>query len=295
MLNIFIFLTSFLFSLSFAWSLPFLLFRIFKYQLYHIKNKEKVILLSSKIKDSSITKDNQKPSGFFISYSYIGIFVEKENSSEIYLLTSTKQYEELVKKEKDDKEDKKEEIILYERTGNFCWLEYIKRNFNVEKYSSRDHQDPIINTIINLYNNKKMCTAFIYGLPGSGKSMIGILLAKAVKGSLVRTFNPSEPGDSIISLYNEVSPGENNPLIIVFDEVDTMIDKIHNNKIIQHPNIPIQIQDKTSWNRFFDDIDLGLYPNTIFILTSNISIDDIGIKYDNSYLRDGRINIKCIL
>jgi hypothetical protein len=263
--------------------------------LYHIKNKEKVILLSSKIKDSSITKDNQKPSGFFISYFYIGIFVEKENSSEIYLLTSTKQYEELVKKEKDDKEEKKEEIILYERTGNFCWLEYIKRNFNVEKYSSRDNQDPIINTIINLYNNKKMCTAFIYGLPGSGKSMIGILLAKAVKGSLVRTFNPSEPGDSIISLYNEVSPGENNPLIIVFDEVDTMIDKIHNNKIIQHPNIPIQIQDKTSWNRFFDDIDLGLYPNTIFILTSNISIDDIGIKYDNSYLRDGRINIKCIL
>jgi hypothetical protein len=293
MLNIFIFLTSFLFSLSFAWSLPFLLFRIFKYQLYHIKNKEKVILLSSKIKDSSITKDNQKPSGFFISYSYIGIFVEKENSSEIYLLTSTKQYEELVKKEKDD--EKKEEIILYERTGNFCWLEYIKRNFNVEKYSSRDHQDPIINTIINLYNNKKMCTAFIYGLPGSGKSMIGILLAKALKGSLVRTFNPSEPGDSIISLYNEVSPGENNPLIIMFDEVDIIIDKIHNNKIIQHLNIPTQIQDKSSWNRFFDDIDLGLYPNIILILTSNIPIDDIGIKYDESYLRDGRINIKCIL
>jgi hypothetical protein len=290
MLNIFIFLTSFLFSLSFAWSLPFILFRIFKYQLYHIKNKEKVLLLSSKIKDSSITKDNQKPSGFFISYFYIGIFVEKENSSQIYLLTSTKQYEELVKKDKDDKEEKKEVINLYERTGNFCWLEYINRNFNVEKYSSRDHQVPIINTIIDLYNNKKMCTAFIYGLPGSGKSMIGILLAKALKGSLVRTFNPSEPGDSIISLYNEVSPGENNPLIIVFDEVDIMIDKIHNNKIITHATIPIQIQDKTSWNRFFDDIDLGLYPNTIFILTSNISIDDIGIKYDNSYLRDGRID-----
>ena len=288
-------LTSCLFSLSFIWSLPFLLITIFKWQLYHIKDKEKVMLLSSKIKHSSIKKDNQKPSGIFVYYCYIGIFVEKENSSEIYLLTSTKKYEELVKKEKDEKEEKKEEITLYERTGNFCWLEYSKRIFNVTKYNVRENQNPIINNIINLYNNKKFCTAFIYGLPGTGKSMIGILLAKALKGSLVRTFNPSEPGDSIISLYNEVSPSEDNPLIIVFDEADIMIDKIHNNKIIQHQSIAIQIQDKTSWNRFFDDIDLGLYPNIILILTSNISIDDIGIKYEDSYLRGNRVNIKCIL
>ena len=288
-------LTSCLFSLSFIWSLPFLLITIFKWQLYHIKDKEKVMLLSSKIKHSSIKKDNQKPSGIFVYYCYIGIFVEKENSSEIYLLTSTKQYEELLKKKKDEKEEKKEEITLYERTGNFCWLEYSKRIFNVTKYNVRENQNLIINNIINLYNNKKFCTAFIYGLPGTGKSMIGILLAKAVKGSLVRTFNPSEPGDSIISLYNEVSPSEDNPLIIVFDEADIMIDKIHNNKIIQHQSIAIQIQDKTSWNRFFDDIDLGLYPNIILILTSNISIDDIGIKYEDSYLRGNRVNIKCIL
>lgn len=288
-------LTSCLFSLSFIWSLPFLLITIFKWQLYHIKDKEKVMLLSSKIKHSSIKKDNQKPSGIFVYYCYIGIFVEKENSSEIYLLTSTKQYEELLKKKKDEKEEKKEEITLYERTGNFCWLEYSKRIFNVTKYNVRENQNLIINNIINLYNNKKFCTAFIYGLPGTGKSMIGILLAKAVKGSLVRTFNPSEPGDSIISLYNEVSPSEDNPLIIVFDEADIMIDKIHNNKIIQHQSIAIQIQDKTSWNRFFDDIDLGLYPNIILILTSNISIDDIGIKYEKSYLRGNRVNIKCIL
>lgn len=287
-----ILLSSFLFSLSFLWSLPFLLITIFKWQLYHIKDKQKVMLLSSKIKYSSIKKDNQKPSGIFIYYNYIGIFLEKENSSEIYLLTSTKKYEELIKKEKDDKEKKKEEITLFERFGNYSWIEYSKRSFNVTKYNNRENQSQIIDDIIKLYNNNKYCTSFIYGLPGSGKSMIGILLAKALKCSLVRTFNPSEPGDSINCLYNEVNPTENNPLIVVLDEVDIMLDKIHNNKIIPHTNIPTQIQDKTSWNRFFDDINLGLYPYTIFVLTSNISINDIEIKHDASYVRDGRVHIK---
>jgi Cdc6-like AAA superfamily ATPase len=125
--------------------------------------------------------------------------------------------------------------------------------------------------------------------------MISILIAKKLKGELVRTFNPSEPGDSISSLYNQVSPNKNKPLIIVFDEVDIMMDKIYNNKIVPHKHIPIEIQDKSSWNRFFDDINLGLYPYVILVLTSNTFANNIETKYDSSYIRDGRVHVKCEL
>ena len=289
-------LSSFFLSLSFIWSLPFLLITLFKWQLYQIKEKEKVMLVSSKVRHSSIKKDDEKPSGIFIGYIYFGIFIDKENSSEILLLCSTEKFVELTAREKlDNKKEEIDEITLYERTGNFFWLNYSKRNFDVTNYIIREKQKNIIDSITDYYENNKFCTSLVYGLPGTGKSMISILIAKKLKGTLVRTFNPSEPGDSISSLYNQINPTKNKPLIIVFDEVDIMMDKIHNNKILSHKHIPIEIQDKSSWNRFFDDINLGLYPYVILVLTSNTFVNSIEIKFDPSYIREGRVHIKCEL
>ena len=192
-----------------------------------------------------------------------------------------------------NKQEKKEEITIYERKGNFFWMEYSKRQFNVTHFRMRENQEKIIDDMSMYYINSRTnnCTSLIYGEPGSGKSMIPILLAKKWMSTIVRTFNPSEPGDSISSLYNEVNPSEDKPLIIVLDEVDIMIDKIHHNKIIPHKHIPTQVQDKTSWNRFLDDFNLGLFPYVILVLTSNLSADSIKIKYDPSYIREGRVNI----
>lgn len=274
------------------WSFPFLLITLFNWQLYKIQERDKVILVSSRIKYSSIKKDDEKPSGLFIGYSYIGIFLDKINSSEIYILCSRKKFEELTTRERIvDKEKELEEITIYERSGNFFWLVYSKRKLDVSNYNIRDNQKLIIEDIIDYFNKHKFCTAFVYGGPGCGKSMISILLAKILKGMLVKKFNPSEPGDSISSLYNQVNPKVTEPLIIVFDEIDIMMDKIHNNKITPHKHIPIEIQDKASWNGFFDDINLGFYPNVIFLLTSNLSYDTMKVKYDPSYIREGRVHI----
>ena len=48
-------------------------------------------------------------------------------------------------------------------------------------------------------------------------------------------------------------------MILVFDEVDIILNRIHGNNIERHKHIPIEIYDKTSWNRFMDEINLGLY------------------------------------
>lgn len=61
-------------------------------------------------------------------------------------------------------------------------------------------------------------------------------------------------------------------------------------KIIRHKNIPIQTYDKSGWNMLLDDINLGYYPNLIFILTSNIPPHTIN-NMDPSYLRNKRINL----
>ena len=80
------------------------------------------------------------------------------------------------------------------------------------------------------------------------------------------------------------------PGIVALEEADRIINAVHNQSIAKHKNIPIQTYDKSGWNMLLDDINLGYYPNLIFILTSNISPKDINLL-DPSYLRSKRINL----
>jgi len=155
------------------------------------------------------------------------------------------------------------------------------------------------------YKKNRNAVILLHGEKGIGKSMIPILLAKEFANldvnkknldvepddivSFCDTFNPTDPGDNFITLYNTSYPTKNTPLIIVFEEVDIIIKKIHNNNIERHKNSPIMIHDKTSWNQFFDRFDRKYYPYTIIIMTTN-EIPDYINKMDLSYIRDGRVN-----
>jgi hypothetical protein len=79
-------------------------------------------------------------------------------------------------------------------------------------------------------------------------------------------------------------------LILVLEEIDIAIQKIHSDEIQPHKNFPILIHNKTSWNRFFDRVQRGIYPNVIVLLTSNKPPEHIH-TLDSAYLRDNRINL----
>jgi hypothetical protein len=160
-------------------------------------------------------------------------------------------------------------------------IDFIDHSFDI-KYLTLFYINP------NFKNNNHL-VACITGPPGCGKSMISILIAKQLKASIVRTFNPSDPGDTIQQMYTEILPTKEKPLVVVLDEFDIIISKIHTG-ITQHKNIPIQVHNKPSWNMFFDDINLGIYQNMILIMTSNLGLFDLNKLYDSSYIRKGRID-----
>jgi hypothetical protein len=115
--------------------------------------------------------------------------------------------------------------------------------------------------------------------------------ANYAKISIVDTFNPTHPGDYFIPLYNKVSPTQDASLIVIIEEVDIIIKKIHNNLINTHRDIPTLITNKSEWNTFFDRFERGLYPYVIIIMTTNQSISYFD-ELDPSYMRFGRVNIK---
>lgn len=284
-------------TLSIIWTIPLLMGTVFRFQLYLIKDVKNVNTLLNKLpKRASIITDG-KLRGWIIGMWYIGYICDVEGSgreqstkTNIYIWTNKSFYEKITTTEIDKNENF---IKYYERVGNFFCPRYHMRKLSVDRFNPWPKQERIIESIIeeyrNLNNLSKTVVSILYGEPGSGKSMIPILLAKKMNGSYCDTFDPTRPGDLLSDIYTTVFPSMENPLILVLEEIDIIIDKIHKG-IENHKHIPRTVNDKSSWNQFLDRFDRGYYPYLILIMTSNKSpkyIKDI----DPSYIRKGRVDI----
>jgi len=308
----------FLYNSSMLYSLPLLFLKLFNIGYFVIKNDEKkiseIIKILQNTTSSTITLyefGKIRPIGIFVGWKYIGAYHDSpsdyRSNKELYLITYNSVFKKLIEQDehnysnleiklesiyKIDEEyiepkNINNTIVIYERAGGYSRLYYEKRIFNISKYLPTIYQEPIINSIKNIYNQKKSASIFISGKAGSGKSMIGFLLAKELNAKLVRTFNPTEPGDTMIAMIREIEPNEDSPLVLMLDEADILFKRIVSCQITPHKNIPIMINDKISLNRFMDD--MIFYDNVILILTSNESKENID-SIDPSFLRKGRID-----
>ena len=293
-----------------CWIIPIFILKLFGYGYFVIKNDPvkitEIIKLLEETTTSTVTMyecGKIKPMGIFIGWKYCGMYIDsinnKEQQRELQLYTTHKIFKTLVENDHKnfqntillqsiviDTFNQTSNILIYERMGNFYNSYYEKRRFNMTKYNPKLQQKSILESIIRLYKKEKRTSVFISGESGTGKSMIGFLLAKELNAKLCRTFNPTDPGDTMIKLVRDLEPTSEKPVIIVLDEANILIRKITDG-VIRHKDIPILVHDKITFNRYMDD--MMFYENVILILTSNEpkkSMDDI----DESYLRKGRID-----
>jgi AAA15 family ATPase/GTPase len=77
------------------------------------------------------------------------------------------------------------------------------------------------------------------------------------------------------------------------DEIDDALIKISNGLIKENETTMISTATKNDWNTLFDNLDRGMYPNTIIILTSNFTTQEIAKQCkdgDTSLLREKRVS-----
>lgn len=275
-------------------SLPFIVMRYFGLILFTIKNPDILITVSKKIEFSSMRNDQDEPLGLIFGCWYIGYMYEEPRK--MIFLCSYKRLEELKAKAKAKIIEEIEStencmITLYVRFGTYSYLYYMKRKLTYKcDFEVNNKQNDIITTVIEKYTKSGTSVCLISGESGTGKSTVGYLLAEKMNGSLCQTYSPTTPGDYLNSLYSMVEPTKENPLIVLIDEVDIIFNKITQDSFVQHESIPVEVNDKITWNRLLDHIQVGIYPNLILVLTSNLTHSELCSKYDDSFIRHGRVD-----
>lgn len=183
-------------------------------------------------------------------------------------------------------------VKLYYRYGEYKYIHYGTRSIMINSKVFFDHQFKLFNRIKDEFHikGKSNLSCLISGSTGAGKTYFAYLIARELNANVCTTFDPSSPGDSIDNLYDLVTPTKGNPLIVVMDEVDILIERIHKNEIILHKQICTLVHNKRTWNQFLDNFDYGIYPNVILLMNTNKKKSDIDYL-DKSYLRNGRIDM----
>jgi hypothetical protein len=299
--------------LGITWSLVFLISGLFGISIYKVSGQKMQAFLKE-VKVASIW-NNDEPEGWLLGYWYIGYIHRSQSArgdttSELLILCRNKFYNINIAKNEDAEHTsanikKPKKITFYERECNSYYsIYYVPRQITCTTLNPRKNQQDIVVRLHHEFLQRSYVVALLYGEPGKGKSMIPYFLGKYMmenpentfknykKVSVVDTFNPSQPGEKFSSLYTKVSPTKDSPLIVVIEEVDIMMMKIHTNTVIAHRDIPTSITNKIEWNMFLDRFDRNLYPHVIFIMTTNKTAQYFD-QLDPSYMRPGRVNVKC--
>jgi hypothetical protein len=180
-------------------------------------------------------------------------------------------------------------LTIYERSGSYTHLWYKRRSIKMPAISAKPEQTTIIEEIRAQYSKKGHVVVLLHGPPASGKSMLSLLLASSFRGSYCNTLRPWQPGDTLGGLYTECTISANAPLIVAFDEFDEALVQIHMG-IEAHKNLSIQVGNKAGWNQLLDEIQIGMYPHLIVVMTTNKTPEFIR-EMDTSYIRNGRVDL----
>lgn len=176
------------------------------------------------------------------------------------------------------------------------WGCYISTAIFYSEYSPipATQQSKIINDMCQIFQDRRGSKGTIFyvnGPPGTGKTVIGKLLAIKLGAKLCPRFSPTVPGQTLSAIYESANPCKKQPLVIVINEVYELLKSIVDGIEFGKSDVAIiEAANKLGWNNMTDYLEHYM-PHTLVLLTSNKSRDEVCSELqDDSLLRDRRVN-----
>jgi hypothetical protein len=306
-----IFLGSIIAGLHFLWQIPLILLALIGFPKFIISDAQIIDIALKKIDKSDVLSSQQrwhqgsiKNDGLIFSWKLgiIAYLYEKTEGnrvvSELALITTKKNFNELIANpnETDNKSSienhESRKVRLLVADGNAFNSYYNDDRFVLKEDENNPNQAKIISDILDFYKKNNSCSVFISGPPGTGKSTIASLLALKLNAVLCESFDPTLQGYTLEKLKIRANPTKDQPLIILFDEVDEMIGEVHRG-IPRAKLVPIWVRNKRTTTTFLSN--MNRHKHVILIMTSNFSKQQISKKFHPCYLRDGRVDVSATL
>lgn len=161
-------------------------------------------------------------------------------------------------------------LLIVERGDpTYSSTEWCRRTIPIS-IMPRLNQQHAVESIFTDFKTKGSTVVFLHGSHGIGKSTVGPLVATQLGAVFCNSLRPWESSESLGVLCTNLQINVHKPLVIVFDDIDVAITKIHrNDKLMQvqkHASTnaahkPLQIADRSDWTQFLDNIQQGIYPH----------------------------------
>ena len=236
------------------------------------------------------------PQGFFFSKSFV-VYIEGTTTENVSatVVASESVYASLMA----PPEPKTSEVVKIEtasssssidvfiQKGSFKNLYYARVKLQLDHLTPLQSQRVVLDGILKVYQELGRATIFLHGVTGAGKSSVGYLLAKELRGKYCHSFNPCEPGNQLCSLLCDADSDAASPLVVVLEEVDGIIRRLSKGEVLINAEVPTQVYNKSTWASFLDD--MFLFKNVVLLLTSNTSKEKLD-EIDAAYLRPGRVH-----
>jgi hypothetical protein len=270
----------------------------------------KVVIITKYIEKTHIFSTSihgDKPIGLVIGKWYIAyittITIQKRDSVSIgYIVTVWSSHIGHTKSLSDDFIDLEkgmnidnnhESLGIWRHLGAFKGDHYEKIECAFKNTFAYPEQDIVISKMKSMVQtsvekNINRLVVMIAGPSGTGKSHIAKQFAKSMNATICDDFDLTGAGENFALLIKTVNPTRAKPLVVILDEHDKTIERIHAG-IKEHEFFVIPVMDKASYNKFMDRLDD--YDNVFVIITMNSTFDAID-NLDPSYTRCGRVDLK---